>query len=226
MPIQISKREFIQFNYNPDYLKPKRYQSTITDSISICKQLGINPVQSNLVIDGGNIIRSNDSVILCDKVFKENPQLSKVRIMDELIDLFGVRQLVFIPWDKCDIIGHADGMIRFIDDTTVLINNLIDEPITFQRVFKEALRKANLTYIEMPFHPQTQENSLSAIGIYLNYLQMHKIIFFPLFGISSDELALKIIRNAFKGIRVVPINCNEIAKDGGILNCISWNVLI
>ncbi|MCE9540405.1 MAG: hypothetical protein K8R85_14490, partial [Bacteroidetes bacterium] len=46
MPIQISINKFIQFTYNPDYLKPKKYQKTISNINSICNEIKLNRTQS------------------------------------------------------------------------------------------------------------------------------------------------------------------------------------
>jgi hypothetical protein len=37
--------------------------------------------------------------------------------------------------------------------------------------------------------------------------------------------SLALFRNIFKGIRkeVVPVKCADLAKEGGVLNCVSWN---
>lgn len=63
---------------------------------------------------------------------------------------------------------------------------------------------------------------------YLNFLQMKDLLLFPQFGIEEDDQALQQIKAAFpdyalKG-QTETINCNEIIKDGGVLNCISWNI--
>ena len=57
---------------------------------------------------------------------------------------------------------------------------------------------------------------------------MQDLILFPQFGIDEDEQALAQIKEAFpeyssKG-HIETINCSEIIKQGGVLNCISWNV--
>ena len=48
-------------------------------------------------------------------------------MIDSLTELFEVDKIIFIPTDEDDIFGHADGMVRFIDDDTVLINNYSKE---------------------------------------------------------------------------------------------------
>ncbi len=46
----------------------------------------------------------------------------KRALVDELENLF-FAELVIIPWDRYEMYGHADGMVRWIDGDRVLINN-------------------------------------------------------------------------------------------------------
>lgn len=66
---------------------------------------------------------------------------------------------------------------------------------------------------------------MDAKGAYINFLHMENIIIAPVFDSKEDELAISILEANFPNHKIVPLNCNELAKDGGILNCISWNIL-
>ena len=61
-----------------------------------------------------------------------------------------------------------------------------------------------------------------------NFIQTENILLVPKFGIEEDNQALEQIKSCFpeyaKKNRIVQINCSEIIKGGGALNCISWNV--
>ena len=64
-----------------------------------------------------------------------------------------------------------------------------------------------------------------ANGDYINYLQMENTVIIPTFGIKEDDLAVRQLETIFAGQTITTINSNEIANDGGILNCITWNIL-
>ena len=66
MPVQVSANRLVQFVYNPDYLQPKKYRSTISDVNTICNKMGLYPVKSNIVLDGGNVIRLRNKVIMTE----------------------------------------------------------------------------------------------------------------------------------------------------------------
>lgn len=145
MPVQVRKDLFIQFTYNPDYLRAKKYQNTISDVDKICGEIGLSTKKSQLVVDGGNVSRTDDKVIMCDKVFHENKHISERDLIKQLRNLFEVDKLYFVPWDINDYTGHADGMVRFIDNDTVLINDYSKDNPAFQRCFRMSLQTRGLT---------------------------------------------------------------------------------
>lgn len=225
MPVQISTDKFVQFDYKPDYLQNKTQLKTVSDVDSVCKSIPLTPLKSKLVVDGGNVIRTTEKVIMCDKVFKENAGFSEKELIKQLKDTFEIDNLFFVPWDKSDFTGHADGMVRFVDSDTVLINDLSQEKPEFQRAFRMALHNAGLDWIEIPYNPYDNKPSSSAQGIYLNYLQMKQGVIVPIFKRKEDDKAVKILEEVFKGQTIATVDSNEIAKEGGILNCITWNIL-
>jgi agmatine deiminase len=126
MPVQVSAEKFIQFVYNPDYLRRyKKWQRTISNPQAVCSALQLPTRQSNLLLDGGNVIRARNKVILTDKVVVENPSLSKAKPLSELRELFEIETIIIIPRDPLDFTGHADGMVRFVDEDTVLITSVL-----------------------------------------------------------------------------------------------------
>lgn len=224
MPVQISKEKFVQFTYNPDYLQPKKYQKTISDVDSICKAINLTTNKSKLIVDGGNVSRASDKVVLCDKIFHENKSISERDVIKQLQGHFEVDKVFFVPWDRSDFTGHADGMVRFIDKDTVLINDYSKENQEFQRCFRMSLHNAGLNYIELPYSPPNDQKSISARGVYLNYLQMKQAILVPTFKSNVDEKAIRVLEEVFKGQNITTVDSNELADEGGILNCISWNI--
>lgn len=226
MPIQIDTDKFIQFVYNPDYLQFKKYFNRISDGGAICNEIGIDTITSNIVLDGGNVVKASNKVIMTDKVFYENPiyERDQIELIKKLEDTFQVDKVIFIPQQPYDPFGHADGLVRFLDDKTVLINKHSDKEKNFKRALLVALDSAGLDYVEIPYNPYNNKPYTSAKGIYINYLQMDGIVILPVFGQDEDEGVVKQFETLFKGYRIETVDSNEIAKGGGILNCITWNI--
>ena len=55
------------------------------------------------------------------------------------------------------------------------------------------------------------------------FLETEQAIFFPVFGVDTDSKAIDTAQNIFNKT-IVPVNINEIAKQSGVLNCISWEI--
>lgn len=223
MPIQINENEFVQFDYSPDYLMDlKKWRKTISDVDLICKEINIQPQKSKLKIDGGNVVKSRDSVILCDKIFKENPTISSSGIINELETIFETDKIIIIPSEPKDFIGHADGIVRFINEETVLINRYSKS--IYRSKLMNALEKQKLNLAEIPYNPFNNKTDLDANGIYTNYLEMEKIVVLPLYNLKEDEKCIQLFEQLFPSKIIKGVNCYELAKQGGVLNCISWNI--
>jgi len=226
MPIQIDLKQFVRFTYNPQYLQSAKYRKTISDADIICNTLSINTTKSSIVLDGGNVTRARDKVIMTDRIFRDNPTYTPKQLIKELEELFQIDKLYLVPEQPNDFTGHSDGMIRFIDNKTVLINNYTKEKQEFQRAFQIAVNNMGLDYIELPYNPYQNSNYNQANGDYINYLQMEQAIIVPVFGIREDEEAVRQFERVFAGQTIATVESNEIANDGGILNCITWNIRI
>lgn len=226
MPIQIERNRFVQFSYQPDYLiKYKKWIKTISDVDQICEAIKIMPLKSTIKLDGGNVVRTKNKVILTDKIFSENPSISEKDLINELKNVLEVDELILIPVQPHDFTGHADVIVRFLDDSTVLINQYSKKEETFYCSLRTALRNAGLDFYEIPYNPYQNRSFKSARGIYINYLQMNGFIFIPAFGLPEDDKALKLFEKLFPGKSIITIDCSDIADEGGILNCIGWNIL-
>jgi len=223
MPVQVSANRLVQFVYNPDYLQPKKYRSTISDVNTICNKMGLYPVKSNIVLDGGNVIRLRNKVIMTDKIFNENPSISKEVLLNEIENLLETDNLIIIPKDPADFTGHIDGMVRFVNDSTVLVNDYsIDNP-SLQKSITSSLQNSGLNLIPIPYCPK-QNDFDSAHGVYTNFLQVNDYIFIPTFGITEDKKVIKLFEELFPNHAIKSIDCTDLAPHGGLLNCISWEI--
>ncbi|KAA3436739.1 agmatine deiminase family protein [Rufibacter hautae] len=225
MPIQVTRDEFVQFVYNPSYLQAKVWQKTISNVDSICTSINLQPKKSNILVDGGNVVKAKNKVIMCQRVFTENPHIPEKKLIKELQELFQVDQLIFIPTQPKDFTGHADGMVRFLDEKTVLINDYSKEKKDFQLLVKSALHNAGLDWVEIPYNPYSNKKDKHANGIYINFLQMKGTLVLPVFGQKEDEETVKLFGQLFPNVSIATVDSNEIALEGGILNCITWNIM-
>lgn len=225
MPIQTDLNKFVRFIYNPSYLQSRKNLKTISDVDEICKVIGIETFKTDIILDGGNVTRWKNKVIMTDRIFQENPTYERKQLISELYELMQVDKLYFVPEQPGDFTGHSDGMIRFLDENTVIINDYSKEKDWFQRAFEIAIHNAGLDYIKIPYNLNQNKSKDQANGDYINYLQMENIVIIPTFGIKEDDEAVNKLETIFAGKTRKTIECNEIANEGGVLNCITWNIL-
>ena len=225
MPIQVGQDRFVQFRYEPSYLiEDLEHQS---DTRIVCKDNNINPKFTKINLDGGNLVNWTDRAIVTDRIFQENPQYSdKSKLITKIEKLLEV-ELIVIPQINSDITGHADGMVRFVDKSTLIGNSLNDEFDYWRKGMTKILRDHNIEYIDIPFfehkdkmYPET------ALGIYVNFLEIGQLILLPIFQIKGnhDNEVIDLFNKIYHDRKIVPININEIGVFGGLLNCISWTI--
>lgn len=225
MPIQISENKFIRFTYKPDYLiSSKTLSKTISNVDLICEKLNIPTTKSDIVLDGGNISKWDDKVLMTTKIFTENKKIPEVVLIEQLKNLLEVDKLFFVPVEKGDWLGHIDGMARFISKDTVLINDFSKEEQKNYINFLGALHNSGLKWTTIPYDVYDNKTYDDAAGLYLNYLELKDHIILPIFGKETDKKAIEIFKEIFPNKKIIPIKSNQPAKDTGVINCLTWNI--
>lgn len=222
MPVPAPSGRLIQFRYEPDYLRGPRWQHLVTDTTAVCHALSMAVQTSNIVVDGGNIVRGPRAILMTDKVLRENPRISPAHLQAEMAELLGIDRLILLPTDPHDFVGHADGMVYFLDERTVLVNDYTQERTGFWKQLRAALRNAQLDWVPLPYNPYRNTTSTDAAGIYINFLCTEAQLLVPIFEQKEDEIVLKQLQQLFPQHQIQPIQCRELAREGGLLHCITW----
>ncbi len=223
MPIQTESGKLIQFKYDPSYLKGKKdWEESRSDVKEVCRMNNIDAQFSDINLDGGNVLICDGRAILSDRIFSENPDWDKEKLVNELSKLLEC-EIIIIPAQKSDLTGHADGMVRFMNRNTILGNRLADEYKYWREGMEKVIKQYGLKYIDVPFFlPKDPKHPLSAVGIYVNYLELNNLIVLPVFGRDEDKQTVDIIQKAFPDKVIETINYDEVAQEGGLLNCTTW----
>lgn len=223
MPIQTESGKLIQFRYEPSYLKGEEWDNVRSDVREVCKVNGLKPQFSDINLDGGNVLICEGRAILTDRIFDENPNYEKEKLINELSQLLEC-EIIIIPSIKTDFTGHADGMVRFVDKNTILGNKLSDEYQYIQKGMQNVINRYGLKYIDVPFfiNKKDPKHPDSTIGVYVNYLEVNDLIVLPIFDREEDKQVVDIIQKVFPNKQIETINYNDIAQEGGLLNCTTW----
>jgi agmatine deiminase len=214
------------YRYEPSYLQDPKYIHTQSNPKQVCDENNIRDTQfSNLNLDGGNVVRWNDRAMITDRVFDENKDLSETQIIDHLQKALNA-EVIIIPQIKSDMTGHADGLVRFVGTNIILVNELEREYKYWRLGIEKFISKYNFNYFEVPWFEPKKKKSISAIGCYINFLEVGNLIILPRFEIEEkcDEKALTLFKQVFEGRIIETVEVNRIAEEGGVLNCITWNI--
>jgi agmatine deiminase len=198
MPVQVDAKKYIQFKY-------KGYGTGYADYpwLQIPQHIPQLMIQSNqiapsaLVLDGGGVVQCNGKAIITEKVFSDNTKYHPEDIVRHLQDLLH-SDVIIIPMEPGDTLGHSDGIVKFINDTTVLLNKYNSD---YETQVRDLLKQAGLDVVAMPFaydkcpqmddvtfhkkYPLADDNN-PALGYYINFLLTRRCILLPAFGFPED----------------------------------------
>lgn len=215
MPLQVEENKFVQFRYDPSYLKD--FPELKTDPESIVKAMGINCFNSSINLDGGNIVYCSNFACITDKMFLENDR-DPDELLEQLKEELQLSDIFVFPKQPYDIYGHIDSMVRFLDEATLLINDFSKESKNYRNKIEKVLQ-------DLPFkvlHLEVKVDHRFSWA-YLNYIQVGKFVILPVLGISEDKLIIEQFETLFEDGLVYPVKATSLTKKGGALHCISWN---
>ena len=231
MPIQLGENEFLKYRYYPDYLvksKNNKDIETITDATKVLHGMGISCRSTNLVIDGGNMVPCGTYIVMTDKVFMENGREKGDTDFKVLLESEIGHPVIIIPWTphEDDVYGHSDGFIKWCGDNRILMGNHGDcypeEAASIRRI----LESYGFEVTEIRFKGKVDKPCYDLNWAYINFLQVGKNIIMPKFNIEEDAIAQQYIQEAFPDCCIRQIEMAEIAREGGALHCLSWNVYL
>ena len=223
MPIQVSDNRFVAYDYNPDYLQKEKRYITKWNDVKGVDFLNYEEmvVKLNLKMDGGNVVKCGDKIVMTDKVFCENETKSRFSVLKKLEDAFQC-EIVFLLWDKEEIYGHSDGIIHYLGGNRVIFTNYADFDKAFANNYLKVLEK-HFEVITLKYDVKEPYQNNWA---YVNFLQVGNLVLVPQLGIPEDEQALQQIAAALPQCKVEGVPALEAVRNGGALNCVSWNVRI
>ena len=232
MPIQVDSNSFILFKYHPEYLEGLRdYETSTESSMGLAKTLLPNSsiYVSSIVADGGNFTFTSINkgrectpiVVMTEKIFIENPDIDRKDLVSQLEKLFPNHKFLFLPWDRCDVCGHTDGILHGVGSNKVLVN---------LKIYPEDIAAKMRSQLESYFKVIDLELSYyhHMSWAYINMIHTQNVIIVPGVGCSTDEEALKHIKKLFPEYegRIYQVQMQSIVRRGGALNCLSWTPTI
>jgi agmatine deiminase len=225
MPIQLGQDRFCQFVYAPNYLRG--HEELITPPEKCRLPFMLDCRQEPLVLDGGNVVASRTKVILTEKVYKENPGIERPRLRARLEEIFQA-ECIFIPKQAGDGIGHSDGVVRFLDENRVLMNDYSAADPGYGDRVRSVLEKKGMEVETLTMFEEKGQRPRGgiepAVGIYINYLRVGEAVVLPGFDRPEDQEAVEKAKQIMQGVKIFQVSCRNLAEEGGVLNCVSWTI--
>ncbi|GEM_PF-1302407 len=183
----------------------------------------------NVRIDGGNIVLSpgKKRAFCLEKqtIFHKSNPGQKEHAEQELKRALGVQEILWLPQQKGDKIGHIDGYIQFLGDNLMEgATNIFDGDIALETLLDD--KSSNLLasfhhFKTVPLLCRIDENNwLSAKGLYVNFLETSRAVFVPQFNLPEDDKIVTIMKKHIHK-PLVRVDCEQISQYGGAVHCLT-----
>ena len=223
-PVQVEPEQFVRFRYYPDYLRDGGKHLVTPGTVSRqFEDLGTCR-RSTIVLDGGNVVVAKHRVILTEKIYRENPRYERSRLRSKLAECCQVDHCIVVPKEAGDAIGHSDGVVRFLDEDLVVVNDYSRVDPAYGKRLCGVLAKEGLRIEKLPHFREDRmvDGIPSAVGNYVNFFRVGNLIVVPAYKARQDDRACKSLERLCPKATVVPLFCKNLARAGGVLNCIAY----
>lgn len=202
----------------------------------------LDSTNSRIVLDGGNCQRGAGVAILTEMIFRHNPSIPRTRLIARLEKLLEC-EIVTVPVEPQDDIGHTDGTLKFIPGRReVLLNDYrrmgTKAYCRYAERVERALDKAGIAFHLFPYAyhrtPRLTEGQFRrdfpdadtfnpGLGYYINFLLVGNMVILPTFGIEEDAEAIDAVKRHLPTFAVRTADCSRLAMEGGLVNCVTMN---
>ncbi|HEY7422852.1 MAG TPA: agmatine deiminase family protein, partial [Gemmataceae bacterium] len=177
-----------------------------------------------IVLDGGNVVASRTRVILTDKIYRENPSVEQPRLRKRLEELFQA-ECIFIPKEPYDSVDHADGVVRFVAEDRVLVNDYSGVDPGYGVRVRNLLEKKGLEVETLPLFEEKGKRRPPgklppAVGIYINFLRVGDVVVLPGYDRPEDQAAVEKVvcfRQVCKNLRTRMRPADRVLDNRGVI---------
>jgi agmatine deiminase len=213
------------FGFRPSYAKGWYSARSIAKGRrKLDRRRSFTPRRIPLVLDGGNLVHNGRVAIVTGKIWRDNRHFSRREIERAIINI-GFEQVIVIPVEPGDKVGHADGIVRFLQSDILLMNDYNDP--AFRRYSTELLRRlrSSLPRVRIApfpwFFEMYQRNGIwSAVGCYINFNLTKNGIVYPIFDHRLDDSVAATLSELSR-LPARAVSATALARLGGGLNCIT-----
>ena len=196
-------------------------------------------ITPDLVLEGGSIESDGKGTLLtttnCLLSPNRNPHLSKEEIEEKLIELFGLKRVLWLESGHLvgdDTDAHIDTVARFCDEKTIAyvqctnkteihyadLKKMEEELQKFKTVDNKPYQLIPLPMADAIFAP---DDNRRLPATYANFLILNEVVLIPTYNLEQDELAVTQLQKAFPAKKVIGVDCRALLLQHGSLHCIT-----
>lgn len=194
----------------------------------IAQVLGLPVVRHEQVLEGGALETDGRGTLLTTHDCLLNPSrnggIEPGQVEAMLAEALGITKTIWLsaqlPGDDTD--GHIDNAARFVDPETVVVHPAIDaSPLKAAGLNVVTLPAIAPLYYDYPGDRFGPARRMQLPTSYANFLIVNGKVFVPVFGVETDDAALKLLDEAMPAHDPVPIRANHLVVGQGALHCLS-----
>ena len=189
------------------------------------------------VLEGGSIESDGAGTILTTRACllspNRNGDLTRREIGRKLKSVFGAQRVLWLDHGALagdDTDSHIDTLARLAPDNTIIYvgcDDPADEHFAELRAMRSdlrAMRSASgepFNLVELPLPDAIYDDEGNRLpATYANFLIVNNGVLVPVYNQpKKDRLACQIIRVAFPGHEIVPVDCRALIQQHGSLHC-------
>jgi agmatine deiminase len=183
--------------------------------------------------EGGNVWSDGiGTLLMTEQAYRLNPELTRDTLEATLREGFSYEKLVLLPRLRVEETGHVDLLTKLASPTVILVSeeNALFTSDRLRAARRQLARTTNADgdryeLVTLPTPPLY----LNWFGFpirrsYTNSLTVNGRVLVPVYGIATDERALRIYEAAMPGYEIVPIDATVGANGGGAVHCMTKEV--
>jgi len=201
----------------------------------ILEHLGIERIDSDLVLEGGSIAVNGEGTLIttaqCLLDPNRNPDLDRDQIAAKLAGPLGIDSFVWLDRglvEDGDTDGHVDNICAFVDPGKVLLQTAPDGDPNVENALanRDLLVDAGLEVVELDLLPRIERDGESIVVPYTNFYIANGALIVPVSGIDPDmdAQALELLGRLYPGREAVGIDGRTLALGGGGIHCITQQI--
>jgi agmatine deiminase len=216
------------YDHKPIY--PQQRDDAMPQHWAAYTQTPVYPLR--LHTEGGNLWTDGaGTLLMTEQIFVENPAYDRAQLEDYLHSVFVYDKLIITPRMHIEATGHIDLLLKLVNANTVMVSAdtalMTNALRTTAKLFAhETNAKGDPYTVHMLPTPELYFNwfAYPIRRSYTNALTINGRVLLPVYGVHTDDAAVRIYEQAMPDHIIIPIDCKVGANGGGAVHCMTKEV--